>query len=218
MAEVVAIEQSTDAVTRYIQTYRNQFVYSHQTFVGTSPQHTLIKCFDTKATPTNIHQAVQGANVRFITGTGHGRYDLFTGQDGIIVWDALTVSGHHVRGKIMHLLSCQTGAILGLNCVQKGALAFWGYSVNFSVPLSPRSSVQNPNDVTNLFLRMDAIIDRGILDGRNAQDIYESVLRYFSTIYPQLLARRSPWAALFLDNFVHLVCPALTWGDPKATL
>jgi len=214
---VVAIEQSTDELTTYIQAYRNRFVYSHPTFMGSSPKHVLVRCFDGNATPSTIYQAVQQAQVRFITGTGHGSYDLFTGQSGVVVWDALKVSDRHVRGKIMHLLSCQTGAILGLNCVQKGALAFWGYSVDFSVPILRHSSVED-NNVTNAFLRMDAIIDRGILDGREAQDIYDSVVRHFSNVYTQLAAQGSPWTGLFLDNFVHLVCPALTWGDPKATL
>ncbi len=217
MAEVVAIEQSTDEATRYIQAYRNHFVYLHPTFTEDPCKHVLIRCFDTRAVPNIIYNEVQRANVRFITGTGHGSYDLFTGEGGVVVWDALKMADNHVRGKIIHLLSCQTGAILGLNCVQKGALAFWGYSVNFSVPLSRQDTVAS-GSVGNAFLRMDAIIDRGILDGHNAQEIYDSVVRYFSHVYGQLVSQRSPWAALFLDNFVHLVCPALTWGDPEAAL
>jgi hypothetical protein len=102
--------------------------------------------------------------------------------------------------------------------VRQGVRAFWGYTVNFSFY---RQSTP-PQDLTTdsiaeLFLRMDSIIDRGILSQKNAQEIYDSVTTYVATVYPQLKSKPLHQAVL-LDNYVHLVCPVTVWGDASATL
>jgi hypothetical protein len=65
---------------------------------------------------------------------------------------------------------------------------------------------------------MDALIDRGVIGGRSADEIYNAVTRHFWDVYAQLIDRGDPMAAELLDDYVHLVCPVLSWGDPAAVL
>ncbi len=216
MAIVVAIEQDYDPPTGYAQAFRVKHVYSHDTLTGPTARHLLVRCFNAAAVAERVHRVVKRPAVRFITGVGHGSYSRFIGQDGQAIWDAATIPVVHVRGRIIHLLSCQTGGMLGLAAVQKGAAAFWGYTADFAFPIPSDTTLTDP--VGDAFLGLDATIDRGILAGRGADEIYGAVKAYFWTVYAQLLAEGSPWAAIFLDDFVHLVCPAVTWGDPAARL
>jgi hypothetical protein len=212
VATVVAIEQDYDEATACAQRVREDLVYSHEAFRHPGGRHTLVRCFNDRATLSEVAAALTDPAVGFVTGVGHGSYTRFTGQHGVVLLDALHLPVQYVRGKIIHLLSCQTGGILGLMCVQNGALAFWGYSVDFVFP------VGSDDAATRAFLQMDALIDRGILGGRSADEIYDAVTRHFWDVYAQLVDRGSPWAAELLDDYVHLVCPALSWGSPTATL
>lgn len=223
MATVVAIEQDYDLVLRYCQAFRKAYVYSHRALTGPRTTHNLIACFNRNATRQRIHAAIQGNDVGFITGSGHGTYDRFTGQRGVTVWDTSTYSPRHVQGKIVHLLSCQTGGLLGLSFVADGARAFWGYTVSFSFYRQPTPPTELSKDqFAEPFFMLDAIIDVGILNGYDANTIYRQVDREFWKAYGQLLAHgdqpSQDSAVVLLDNFVHLVCPARTWGDANATL
>lgn len=133
----------------------------------------------------------------------------------------------HVQGAIVHLLSCQAGALLGLAIVHAGARAFWGYTVNFTFwHDDPAPDPLDTDETADLFFGLDAIIDRGILTGKPAAIIYQDVIDAFWDAHEQLLPASSsqdvyPYqlvAATLLDDFVHLVCPVTTWGDQQATL
>ena len=212
MTTVVAIEQDYDEVTARAQSVREDLVYSHESLRQPGGRHTLVRCFNNQAIPNEVAAALRDSAVGFITGVGHGSYTRFTGQHGVVLLDALHLPVDHVLGRIIHLLSCQTGGILGLMCVQNGAIAFWGYSVDFAFP------VGSDEALTRAFLQMDALIDRGVLAGRRPDEIYNAVTRHFWDVYAQLVDRGSPWAAELLDDYVHLVCPVLSWGSPTATL
>jgi hypothetical protein len=208
---VVAIEQNYDPATQTAQRLREELVYSHEAFRGATPRHELVRCFNERAVPEHLYAALSDSQVRFITGAGHGSYTSFTGHERVVLFDALQLQAESFRNRFVHLLSCQTGALLGLMCVQNGAIAFWGYSVDFGFPTGDDS-------VSRAFLQMDALIDRGILSGRNAGEIYEVITAYFWDVYQQLLDHRSFWASVLYDDFVHLVCPAISWGNATSRL
>jgi hypothetical protein len=101
--------------------------------------------------------------------------------------------------------------------VSAGARAFWGYTTNFVFyHRDPVPDDLVADDLAAAFLTMDVIIDRGILVGKTAPEIYQSVTNYVANVLPQL--KTTAQRAVFLDNFAHLVCPATTWGDPTAHL
>jgi hypothetical protein len=214
VTKVLAIEQDYDTLTTLAQAFRKATVYSHPSLAGSSPEHELKLCANGDAVPAVICPIAAEADVRFITGTGHGRYGKFTGQGGVVIWDSASVPADQAKGKIIHLLSCQTGGILGRAFVQKGAVAFWGYSTDFTVWFGANGALGKIEDI---FFQFDAMIDLGILDKLTAGEIYTAVANYFWKMYSVLLMAEPVAADTLLDDFAHLVSP-VSWGDAEATL
>jgi hypothetical protein len=215
---VLGIDPAWDIVTRYGHEFRSQFVFIN--FSTDWPQHTLQRLIGEHAAQpyvdahlTNHHS--NNRPIRYITGMGHGVYNTFAGYENRPIWSASQQLAQ-LRGTLVHLLSCQTGALLGRSMVQQGVEAFWGYTVNFSFyHTNPPPAHLEQDTIAERFLRMDCIIDRGILSGRTADQIYDSITRYCAEVYPQLPQHQR---AVLLDNYLHLVCPATTWGSIGSTI
>lgn len=62
-----------------------------------------------------------------IIGTGHGEEDEYTAQNESIIWKAGEYDPREAQGKVIKLLSCQTGLVLGPDLVKNGARCFMGY-------------------------------------------------------------------------------------------
>lgn len=62
-----------------------------------------------------------------IIGVGHGDEDAFTGQNEALILQVNKYSPSEVRGKVIKLLSCQTGVRLGPDLIRNGAASFAGY-------------------------------------------------------------------------------------------
>ncbi|MBA7618709.1 hypothetical protein ES703_26040 [subsurface metagenome] len=62
-----------------------------------------------------------------IIGVGHGSEDAFTGQNEALILQVNKYSPSEVRGKVIKLLSCQTGVGLGPDLIRNGAASFAGY-------------------------------------------------------------------------------------------
>ncbi len=62
-----------------------------------------------------------------IIGCGHGDVDVFTGQNEAVILEVGQYSPREVRGKVIKLLSCQCGVILGPNLVKNGAACVLAY-------------------------------------------------------------------------------------------
>jgi len=66
-----------------------------------------------------------------IIGTGHGDVDTFTGQNEAILLEVGNYDPIEVKGKVIKLLSCQTGVELGPDLVKNGCAAFMGYTDDY---------------------------------------------------------------------------------------
>lgn len=215
MPEVLAIDANWDTVTQYGRAFREHFIFNN---FGTEwPAYKIHHIVGKDAIQPGVDTFIHSNEINYLTGMGHGLYDIFTGYQNSPIWDAdqdLT----HLKGLIIHLLSCQTGALLGRSMVKQGILAFWGYTVNFGFYRKSTPPPKLTDDGSaEIFLKMDCIIDRGILSNKNANEIYDSITDYVAQVYPKL-KNKPLYQALLLDNYVHLVCPATTWGDANATL
>ena len=62
-----------------------------------------------------------------IIGTGHGMTDEYTAQDESLIWKVGQYDPREVKGKVIKLVSCFTGAQLGPDLVANGAKCFMGY-------------------------------------------------------------------------------------------
>jgi hypothetical protein len=214
MPDVLAIDPAWDLVTQYGDAFRKKFVFSN--FKKTWANHNLFVLSGRSAAQPAVDNLLAANNVAYISAMGHGLYDSFTGHNNLPIWSAAQPLHPKLAGTIVHLLSCQTGGVLGRAMVQHGARAFWGYTVNFTFFHSNPPPAQLDQDTTpEPFLKMDCIIDRGILGSITADKIYNSVTQYWAQVYSQLPSYQR---AVFLDNYVHLVCPATTWGSVGAVI
>jgi len=62
-----------------------------------------------------------------IIGAGHGSEDTFTGQNEAVILEVGKYDPKEVRGKMIKLLSCQTGVELGPDLVKNGATCVLAY-------------------------------------------------------------------------------------------
>lgn len=66
-----------------------------------------------------------------IIGMGHGEADAFTGQNEAVILEVNRYDPKEVKGKVIKLLSCQTGVILGPDLIRNGAASFQGYTDDY---------------------------------------------------------------------------------------
>lgn len=62
-----------------------------------------------------------------IIGTGHGTVDSYMGQQESVIWQADSINRKEVDGKVIKLVACDCGALLGPALIANGAKCFWGY-------------------------------------------------------------------------------------------
>lgn len=66
-----------------------------------------------------------------IIGMGHGDTNLFSGQNEAVILQVAKYDPKEVSGKVIKLLSCQTGVELGPDLIINGATCFMGYKDDF---------------------------------------------------------------------------------------
>lgn len=213
MADVLRIDASDGSVTPYASAFRDKFVFG--SFGTEFPQHRLVALVGDNAVAAPVVAELTHTRAGYVTGIGHGVYSSFIGTDGHAIWNPGSDLSA-LSGGLVHLLSCQTGASLGVRMVAAGARAFWGYSVDFQFLFRVDRPADLADDsVAEVYFRMDVIIDRGVLTGKTAREIYNSVTDYVAKVLPQLPPTQQ---VLLLSNYAHLVWPGLSWGDPDATV
>ena len=109
-----------------------------------------------------------------IIGVGHGQQDAFTGQHEVVIWEVGKYGPREVEGKVIKLLSCQTGVELGPDLIRNGALSFAGYKDDYlwicdadlaSTPWGDKMAA------TCLMPVVDSI--NALLDGKSAREAFD---------------------------------------------
>lgn len=216
MAVVLRIDQDYDLVTRYGHAFRDRLVFGPGV-LGSS--HEVLECLDQDAVPERVNAALRSKSVAYVSGMGHGEYGSFTGHQRVPIWQE-SDSFADLEGSIVHLLSCQAGALLGQAMVAAGVKAFWGYTVDFAFFHDPRIAGAEDEQLAadgfaEPFFHLDAIVDRGVLAGVPASQIRSSITRYVAAVLPKLEPLS---AAALLDDALHLVGPDSSWGSADATI
>ncbi len=116
-----------------------------------------------------------------IIGAGHGNVDLFTGHNEVILLEVGNYDPKEVQGKVIKLLSCQTGVELGPDLVKNGCAAFMGYTDDYvwvvdadlaSTPWADKMAA------TSLMPVIDQI--NALLDGKTAEEAHNIELDGYS--------------------------------------
>lgn len=195
MKRVVGIDANHDSETRAVSRHRSKRVYPH--FVERGFRVTRLR--GKKAARPLVAAAAVHPDVVYLTGMGHGAYDLFNGQDDVPVFQVGNYAVEEVQQKIVHLLSCRTASGLGPDFVRNGTLAFFGYDDNFSFDKQSRDSC----------LECDSKIDRAFADGLTAGEVFEAVREAFAIEIELALTNGKPYVAGTLENnFKHLCAPS----------
>ncbi len=109
-----------------------------------------------------------------IIGMGHGDKDVFTGQNEAVILEVGKYGPREVQGKVIKLLSCQTGMLLGPDLISNGAEAFLGYVDDYvwvmdsdlaSTPWSDKMAA------TSLLPVIDGL--NALLDGKTCREAFQ---------------------------------------------
>lgn len=112
-----------------------------------------------------------------IIGVGHGDVDAFTGHNEALILEVGRYDPREVEGKVIKLLSCQTGVKLGPDLIRNGAASFAGYKDDYlwimdaDLVLTPWSDKMA---ATCLMPVIDGL--NALLDGRTAREAFDTEL------------------------------------------
>ena len=224
MAHVLGIDANWDLFTRYITAFREKLIFANfpswlPSFLQHSkwPQHSFHHLKGKTAVQPNVDNYLAAHKVDYITGGGHGLDDVFTGFDRSLIWKS-EQDFTYLQRPIVHLLSCQTGAVLGQQMVRNGVRAFWGYSRKFRFYYDdPPPRNLSDDSLAHFFIQMDCLIDAEILNGSTADQVYAALTAYFTQTFNSL--KNDPHSqSILLQNYRHLVGPMINYGDSAQTV
>jgi len=107
-----------------------------------------------------------------IIAMGHGDPDTLTGQNEVILMDTEHIP--NVKGKIIKLVSCETGQKLGPALINAGAIAFQGFKEDF-VWVMDADYISNPWADPYAAKALLPVVDsiNSILDGKTNQEAFK---------------------------------------------
>jgi hypothetical protein len=204
---VLAIDSNYEPVTKAAFVYREKNVYPYFLECGLAVN----KWQGTLARRSYVAPEAAKPEVDYLTGVGHGNYDMYTGHLGDPIFRIGHYQAEESRGKIVHFLSCQTGGQLGPDFVKHGCLAYFGYDENFTFHF----------EYSAIFFECDSDIDRGFADGLTARQVHARTRALYEKRISELLAQGSAYVAATLKfDLDHLRSPAdgPSWGSQAAKL
>ncbi len=214
MAHVLCLDADNDLITAYVLAFRRKFVFNR--FADTWTQHSARYLSGLHCVQPTVDKELRSNPPDYITGAGHGLSDSFKGFGDGEIWTAeqdLTFLGT----SIVHLFSCYCGVTLGQAMIRDGVRAFWGYTGEFAFyHEDPPPRDLSKDKWAAALIKMDCLIDIGVLDGHTAEEIYESISDYFEDLYAQLDGEVDQ--ELLLRNYECLVGPLTQYGDVGATV
>lgn len=127
-----------------------------------------------KAIPKLFSSYIEKRKPAIIFFNGHGGNDYICGYDDIVLVDTKNCAPL-LKGAIVYARSCQAGSVLGPLCVKKGAIAFIGYSKNYSVAYLEEKRTRPLTDyIARLFLEPSNLIPLCLMFGNSPSDAYLS--------------------------------------------
>jgi len=115
-----------------------------------------------------------------IIGAGHGDVDVFTGQNEAVILEVGKYDSREIEGKVIKLLSCQTGVELGPDLIKNGALSFVGYTDDFLWVCDADLAFTPWNDKMAATCLMPVVAGLNVLlDGKTAQEALDTELAQY---------------------------------------
>jgi hypothetical protein len=204
----LAVDSQYEELTQAAALYREARVYPYLQNKGWQ----LHPLYQRDAVEQTVLAALGLPGVNYLTGVGHGDSNIFTGYCNQEVLQVGDYDPALVAGKIVHLLSCSTGAGLGPDLVANGCLAFFGYSAPFTYDPS----------ISDVFFECDAQVDLALADGLTAAAAGQQAITLFTQRISELQTAGNYQAAAYLQTNLQCFCSPQSstprWGDPNAKL
>jgi len=117
-----------------------------------------------------------------IMGAGHGSEDAFTGQNEAILLEVGKYDPKEVEGKVIKLLSCQTGVELGPDLVKNGAACVLAYTDDYVWVVDANLASTPWADKEFAGKCLMPVIDglNALLDGKTAREALDIELEGYS--------------------------------------
>jgi hypothetical protein len=177
---VLFCENDTDSVTTPFANYRIANVHPVFQTRGFNP----ILLHGPDNVRANFVPQAKNVLTVYISGIGHGNYNVYTGHWG----DHILEVGHYdpaeVNGKGIHFLSCRTARDLGPDTVANGAKCYAGYWENFILQWDD-GTTPAVNEF-ELFARSDSTYDIMMAKGATAQEAYDATIQAFNAARAQV--------------------------------
>ena len=155
-------------------------------------------------------QAIQQYDPIYVCGVGHGDEETFTGQNYNIIYTTThPESLELLRGRMVHLLSCEVGKHLGKVMVEEhGAVFFVGYSDVYIFVIS-----EFPNHYAEPFFNCDACFDKNMFNGLTSGESFKAMQKAYQDAIdsPNVPNQCKPYLQHDLDCLVF-------YGDENARI
>ncbi len=162
-------------------------------------------------TRDNFEDSIAYDDPLFVTGVGHGGYNIYTGQNT----EPLLISGENdnlMADRVVYLLSCRVGARLGRTIMEKGGIAFLGYKQDYVL------CGQEPGDeYSHSFAECSNAIINALLEGKTPDEAYNAALDKYDEWIEYWRASPSPyagemikwllWDRAYLVNYPTMLAP-----------
>ena len=206
---VVCIDSDVDDATKQVSNWCSANTYPLVTTINTFE---VVLLRGNRAVRIYLEQELVRTDVVFLSGSGHGLYDEFQGNDGLAVLEKNEYAPNEVAGKIIHLLSCNTAFQLGTDVVANGCKAFFGYDVPFTYHY----------EYIDYFMQPDHHLILAVLNGSSARDVHEIVIRKYNDAITSLEQKNAdPYVIADMEtDRDHFCSPSVhgSWGDLNSSL
>jgi hypothetical protein len=206
------VENTTDAVTKLAAEYR--IAHVHPAFANRGFKVVALTGVD--AVRTKFCVEAKHAFVRHIGGVGHGSPTVYTGHLGNHILEVGGYDPAEVRGKVIHLLSCQTAKQLGSDVVTKESPVYSGYFENFTFVYD---NPQTPavNEMT-LFWQADSTFEIAMANGLSAQQAHNATIAAYNAAIAQVPnTSAATWLLWNRNNFRSPVISPI-YGEKSTTI
>lgn len=164
---ILVTRPNHDTITNYLS-------YWSKLVIDKANKHNIkpLDLLGVKATKKNVSSYIAKHNPKLVFFNGHGDENRIAGYDDEILIEA-EQNVDLLRGKIVYVRSCDVAVNLGKVSIQKGALAFIGYTKKYALCTSAASQSRPMQDrVAQLFLLPSNLVPISLIKGNTAKDAY----------------------------------------------
>lgn len=210
MRSVLITRPQHDEITRY-------FCAWSETVVGMArARGSAYDLFSERAVRKNLESYIRGQNPAFVFLNGHGNAQAIAGHENEVLVD----SGSSLPETIIYARSCDAAQILGPKLVEKGTLAFIGYTRKFICGYTPDKIWRPLEDVmAKLFLEPSNLVASTLIKGNSTHEAHTrskaAMYKNFRKMVSSTATFEERYAARWMWSNLN---SQILLGDPEATI